>query len=154
VISNLDTYLAIAKDALAASLAAEASHRKPKPDGSPGFIISLDRTKTSFRQGLIAIVFAGVYLDALLHVVGTQRLGRRQYKKIHKDKYEEKLNKLGVTDKDTIVACERFRKARNDVTHEKATQPLTVKNLRIAQREAEHALHFIDTVTRLLCVVP
>lgn len=150
--SNVNAYLAIANDALATSRRATESHRRPKPDGSPGWIITPDPTRSSFRNSLIAVVFAGVYLDALLYIVGTQRLGRDEYRKIERREYETKLRKLQITDSSTLEACKRFREARNDIVHEKAgeVEPSTVSKLRFAQDEAEHAVAFVVRVGGLL----
>jgi len=152
VISNIDTYFAVAHEALKKSKRYDAQYRKPKPDGSPGHIITFDRGRKSFKNSLIAIVFAGVYLDALLFIVGTQRLGRRQYKLIKKAKYEERLKRLGCTDKQLLADCERFRRARNEVAHEQAAEPAaaTLKELRFAQHEADHALKFIKQASKCL----
>ena len=156
VISNIRAYLAVATDALAASKHLEASHRRPKSDGSPGWIIAYDPIQRSFKQSLIAIVFAGIYLDALLYIVGTQRLGNAAYGKIERREYEEKLKALEVTDADTLKACNRFRIARNDIVHEKADEPVpsTDCKLHIAQLEAEHALAFVAHVSSLLWTRP
>jgi hypothetical protein len=153
MISNIDTYLAMARDALATSKQLETSHRRPKANSSQGAIITYDPTHASFKHSLIAIVFAGVYLDALLYIVGTQRLGLAAYEKIERKHYEVKLQALGITDQDTIAACKRFREARNDIVHEKARQPVPdrVGKLHVAQHEAEHALSFVARVSGVLC---
>jgi hypothetical protein len=98
-------------------------------------------------------VFAGVYLDALLYIVGTQRLGPSSYQKIERREYEVKLQALKITDPDTLKACKRFREARNDIVHEKAGEPVpgTLRKLHIAQHEAEHALSFVAHVSGVLC---
>lgn len=77
MISNADVYLTIAEEALAKSKQLDEIARIPKPDGHPGFVITYDPKRTSFKQSLIAIVFAGVYLEALLYIVGVERLGRK-----------------------------------------------------------------------------
>ena len=51
--SNLNTYLAIAKDSLAASKTIIATNRRPKPNGEPGFIITFDPDQKSFKRTLV-----------------------------------------------------------------------------------------------------
>jgi hypothetical protein len=47
-----------------------------------------------------------------------------------------------------------LREARNDIVHEKAAElsPSTLKKLRFAQDEAEHAIAFVDQVSKALAV--
>ena len=151
MMSNLHTYLALAKDSLRNAKRFSTAQRKPKPDGQPGVIILYDPKQKSFKHSLISIVFAGIYFDALAHVEGARRLGKSKYKKIAKATYEVKLHALGLTDRALLLNCERFRKSRNDLVHEKAIDPKTSKaTLRFAQVEAQHAVDFILQVTRLL----
>src|SRR5205085_495862 len=85
VITNLSVYLAIAEEAAAESTRLLEAHRRPKPDGQPGYILSLDPERKSFKQSLIAIAFAGMYLEALLSLAGRSRWG--------KDFYDEKIDR-------------------------------------------------------------
>lgn len=150
MISNLDIYLAIARESLAESKAQSAAHRRPKPNGSAGRVITYDPTGRSFKASLVATVFACVYLDALLYIVGTERLGRRQYAKIKKKEFEFRIARLGINDSELLQSCKRLRQARNDIVHEKAADLSTLKNLRFAQDEAEHAITFVDQISRAL----
>lgn len=151
MMSNLHTYLALAKDSLRSAKRFSTSHRKPKPDGAPGFIIRYDPKQKSFKYSLISIVFAGIYFEALAHIEGTKRLGKSKYKKITKATYEIKLRALGFTDKTLLLGCKRFRKSRNDLVHEKAIDLKTSKaTLRFAQVEAQHAVEFVQQVAKLL----
>jgi len=69
MLSNANVYLAIAEEALAVSKQLDEASRRAKPDGQPGFVITYDPERTSFKQSLIAIVFAGIYLESLLYIV-------------------------------------------------------------------------------------
>jgi hypothetical protein len=152
MISNANVYLAIAERALAESKRLDEAARIPKPDGNPGFVITYDPEHTSFKQSLIAMVFAGIYLDALLYVAGVSQLGKDEYMKIDRKHYEEKLRALGVTDTETLARCKRFREARNDLVHEKAIEPLAIDGtaFRTAQQEAEIAVSFVRSIVGLL----
>lgn len=156
MLSNLHTYLAIAEQALLESHRHDADARRQRPDGEPGSIITFDPDRKSFKQSLVALVFAGVYLEALLFVVGVQRLGKAEYLKIDRKFYEEKLRALGVTDHENLAVCKRFREARNDLVHEKAVDvnALTSSELRYAQEEATVALSFVRSISELLRHVP
>ena len=152
MISNANVYLAIAEEALAESKRLDEAARIPRPDGQPRFVVTYDPEHTSFKRSLIAIVFAGIYLEALLYMVGVEQLGRDAYMKIDRKHYEEKLQALGVTDIETLATCKRFRDARNDLVHEKAIEPLAIDGtaLRTAQREAEIAVSFVRSIDGLL----
>jgi hypothetical protein len=152
MISNANVYLAIAEQALAESKRLDKAARIPKSDGHPGFVITYDPERTSFKQSLIAMVFAGIYLETELYIVGMGQLGKDQYKKIEKKPYEEKLRALSVTDTETLATCKRLREARNDLVHEKAIEPLTIDRaeFRTAQREAEIAVSFVRSIVGLL----
>lgn len=152
MISNANVYLAIAEEALAESKRLDEAARIPRPDGQPGFVVTYDPEHMSFKQSLIAIVFAGIYLEALLYMVGVGQLGKDEYMKIDRKHYEEKLQALGVTDIETLATCKRFREARNDLVHEKAIEPLAIDGtaFRTAQREAEIAVSVVRSIDGLL----
>lgn len=146
--SNLNVYLAIAEEASATCQRLHEEGRRPKPDGQPGWIIMLDPERRSFKQGLIAIAFAGMYLEALLAWVARERLGKERAKKIDRKTYEEKLELLGVRDPKVLDDCRRFRLARNDVMHEKAVtfEELRPEDFRTAQEEAAHAIETVKAI--------
>jgi hypothetical protein len=153
MLSNANVYLAIAEEALAESKQLDEASQRPKPDGQPGFVITYDPEHTSFKQSLIAMVFAGIYLEALLYIVGMDKLGKDEYMKIDRKHYEEKLRVLGVTDTETLTTCKRFREARNDLVHEKAIEPhvgVDGTTFHTAQREAEIGVSFVRSIASLL----
>lgn len=118
LVTNVRVYRAIAEEAASESKRLLDAGRTPKPDGS-GFIVRLDPEQRSFKQSLIAIAFAGMYLEALLGLVGFEQLGKEGYSKIERLHWEVKLTKLGIAEADLIARCKRFREARNDLVHEK-----------------------------------
>lgn len=159
MVSNRDTYLAIAKEALGRALETEATHTQRLPNGSAGTVSVRDPEQASFKQSLIAIVFAGVYLDAFLSVAKRQqrrlranqpKSGRkRKRSRKSRNRYASALETLGITDPEIVAASDRFKDARDHLVHE---QPLTLgpgkpTKVHIAQREAEHAVSFIQIVT-------
>lgn len=147
--SNLHIYLAIAKDSLAESDRIRAMQTRPKPNGEKGSIITYDPEHKSFKHSLVAIVFAGIYLEALLYIKGVKRLGKTAYDKIDRKIYEDKLMALGITDPQLLALCKRFRIARKELVHEKAFQQSESK-LWGAQDEARKAINLIDRLTQLL----
>jgi len=98
MIANIDVYFAIAVESQAEAERLENLARRPNPDG--GFIITYDPKRKSFKNSLIAITFAGIYLESLLYIVGVQKFGKYEYNKKYNRKlsYEEKLKLFGVTD--------------------------------------------------------
>jgi hypothetical protein len=154
MITNVDVYFAIAEEALAESERLEKLARRPKPDGEPGVIVTYDPERKSFKNSLVAIVFAGMYLDALFYILGAKQFGKARYNKKHDNKsLEDKLQLFGLFDKDLLAEAERFRKRRRElIVHEKAVQisDLTVDTFYIAQEEAKKALSLVKEVTEKL----
>lgn len=150
--SNLATYRAIAEEANSEAQSLWSAARTPKPDGPPGFVIAYEPSRRSFKQSLIAIAFAAIYFEALLFLVGKQRLKERWDRKMDRRLYEEKLEALGVTEKDLLASAERLRLSRNDLVHEKATPlgEIPSSELRWAHEEAAHAIDFIAHLSERL----
>jgi hypothetical protein len=158
MITNVDVYFAIAEEALAESERLEKLARRPKPDGDPGVIVTYDPEQKSFKNSLIAIVFAEMYLNALFYILGTKQFGKAQYnKKYDKKSLEEKLQVFGLSDKNLLAEAKRFRKRRKELVHEKAVQisDLTGDTIYIAQEEAKKALSLVKEVTEKLArIIP
>ncbi|MEO7860361.1 MAG: hypothetical protein ABIU05_07930 [Nitrospirales bacterium] len=167
--TNLTVYLAIAEEALAESTRQLESHRTPKPDGQPGYILTTDPERKSFKQSLIAIAFAAMYLEALLSLTGRMRFGKAFYdKRIDRCfTYEEKLRLLGVVDESDLDRCMRFRESRNDLIHEKSLdfemprpemkihkksgkKRSPRKDIRVAQEEASFGVEFVKSMANKL----
>lgn len=163
VFTNLSIYLAIAEEALAESTRLLEAGRTPKPDGQPGYILSSDPGRKSFKQSFIAIAFAGMYLEALVGLIGRARLGKAFYdEKIDRFTYEEKLKVLGVNDERDLASCKRFRETRNNLIHEKALdfealrpdKKIRKKEIRVAQEEASLAVDFVKSIGSKLQPAP
>jgi hypothetical protein len=154
VFTNLSIYLAIAEEALAESTRLLEAGRTPKPDGQPGYILSSDPGRKSFKQSFIAIAFAGMYLEALVALIGRARLGKAFY--------DEKLKVLGVNDERDLASCKRFRETRNNLIHEKALdfealrpdKKIRKKEIRVAQEEASLAVDFVKSIGSKLQPAP
>jgi hypothetical protein len=154
LVSNVRVYLAIAEESASASQRFIEEGRRPKENGQPGYIVTHDPERRSFKQGLVAIAFAGMYLEALLSLVARERFGKDLYEKMdrHRYTYEEKLKLLGVLDEKILSDCRRFRLSRNDLMHEKAArfEELRAEDLRTAQEEAAHAIVAIKAIAAAL----
>jgi hypothetical protein len=153
MISNIDVYFSIASEALAEAERLDNSASRPKPDGGPGFIVTYDPERKSFRNSLIAIVFASMYLESLFYLIGAQRFGKRGYdEELDKLIYEKKLELFGVIDQAILAEAEHFRKIRRELVHEKAVElnELTPDKIHIAQDEAKRALSFVKRVAQTL----
>ena len=148
VLSNAVLYRQMAEDAFAAAQASLSAHRRPKDDGSDGYVFSYDPSRASFKHSLIAIVFAGITIEAYLWLYGSEVLGRQQYRLIEKKlALEEVLPRLGIGDPDMYAEARRFREARNDLVHEQAL-PLSasLEPLRRGQEEAERAVTLMNKI--------
>lgn len=173
IFTNLSTYLAISEEALAESTRQLEAHRTPRPNGQPGYILASDPERRSFKQSLIAIAFAGIYLEALLSLIGRARWGKAFYdEKIDRRfTYEEKLRLLGIVDQNDLDSCIRFREARNDLIHEKALdfeapgpdkkihtknrkKGIPKKDIRVAQEEAAFGVKFVKSIGSRLQSTP
>jgi hypothetical protein len=119
LLTNAIVYRDIALAALARSQEWDSKHVKPRGDG--GRVIDLDLAQPSFKDSLIAIVFAGMYMEAALWIVGCRRLGIPVYEKIDKKKtLEDRVQHLGILDTQLHSALKTYREARNSLVHEKA----------------------------------
>ena len=146
VISNRRVFLEIAREAFAESI----SRRMRRESPGASTLLRRDPQQRSFKQALIAIAFSGIYLEALLHLEGSRRLGVKNYEKIDKSRYEDKLRALGFTASDLLADCKRFREARKALEHEKAFHPRSQREIKVAQAEAAHAIAFIERVREVL----
>ena len=144
VISNVRIFYAIAQESFHEMKFDWEKRVSPKPNGELGYIKRLDPEQKGFKAALKTIVFCGVCLDALLHLLIGKHFGREECKNTDKYTYEDKLAILGCTDYDLFDKCEYLRKIRKEIVHEKAY--LDKGELRIAQREAEKSIASLDSI--------
>lgn len=152
MLSNVSVYLSIAEESLSEAQRLEELARRPKPNGEPGFIITYDPQRRSFKNSLIAIAFAAMYLEAMFYITGVNELGIAIYKKHDNKSYEDKLKLFGLSDVEMLKRCEQFRLIRNALVHEKAVQPneMTAGVIYVAQNEAKNAVALVKEIaTRL-----
>jgi len=153
MITNAHVYLAIAVEAQAESDRLEKLGRRPMPDGQPGEIITYDPEQRSFKNALIAIAFATMFLEAAFYITGVERFGKSAYIQKHDRKtYEEKLRLFGVYDEEIIAAAKHCREVRRDLVHEKAADlnELAPSEIYTAQVEARNALALVKQVAERL----
>jgi len=142
--TNVRVFYKIAQESYKAMAEDLNSHRRPKPNGEPGYIITLDPDQKSFKNAFITIVFCGVFLESLLHLLIVKEKGLEVFKKYDHKPYEEKFCLLGCSDPSIMDLCEKFRVARREVVHEKAY--LDDDYFRVAQKEAKIAIELINKV--------
>lgn len=152
IITNIDVYWSIAEEAHAAMQADLTELMTPKPNDEPGYIIRWDPGRRSFKNAMVAIVFAGMYLDALLYITLQRRLGRPDALKVDRSSHEERLERLGVTDPAILDRVREFREARKDLVHEKAVQlaDLGGQAMHTAQDAADSAMSLMWDIRVLL----
>ena len=146
IFSNVHVYLDIAKEALSDCEKLVAENVRPRPDGKPGFIKTFDPNQRSFKHGLIAIAFSGIYLDALLRLAIIHKLGLAESERLEYTTYEVKLKALGIVDPILLIRTKDFRESRNEVMHE---EPLidgvpTKGQIRTAQEDAIKAVPLVQ----------
>jgi hypothetical protein len=162
LISNVTLFRQMAEEAAAKSLQSLNLHRTLKPNGEPGFIMRADPDRVSMKQGLIAIAFAGMYLEALIRI-STRKArdkGLRFVSKANeKKRYGGKLEAVGLKDQALIDESDHFNAVRDDLIHEEpyelSTEPNAVNHLPhfeifVAQDEAQKAVALIGRVAAKL----
>lgn len=151
MISNQEAFLSIARSAHQEMRRLQDEGRTPKPDGGPGYVITLDPEQRSFKQALIATAFAGIYFEALTYFIA-RRKSKSQAEKVDKARYRGKLIALGVGDEALLGAAESFQQDRNDLIHEKAiaVEEVDWTEARFAQSCADKAMEFVAAVESAL----
>ena len=146
--TNLEVFYNIAIESFYAMNADINANRKPKPNNEHGWILTYNPDQKSFKNAFITIVFCGVFLEALLHLLIVERKGIEIYIQLDKKRatYELQLESLGCNDPSIIKCCKNFRDARNEVIHEKAH--MNTKDIRRAQDEATKAFEFIRMIIK------
>ncbi len=142
--TNVRVFYKIAQESYEAMNEHFRSHTRPKPNGEPGYIFTLDPEQKSFKNAFITIVFCGVFLESLLHLRIVKQYGLEVFEKYDHKPYEEKLKLLGCSDQSITDLCKKYRDARKEVVHEKAY--LNNDYFRAAQKEAEVAIELINKV--------
>jgi hypothetical protein len=138
MLPNASIFKAIADEAYQTMVQSLEAVYRPRPDGSPGAIVTYDPKHTSFKQAMISIVFTGMWLEAVMHLLIVKNHGAEKFKKYDRKSYEEKLSLLGCTDQKLLDSVSRFREVRKMMVHEKAH--LDDGKIRLAQGEA-HIAH-------------
>ena len=147
ILSNLQTYWDIAHEEHRKSVAVLERHRKPKPDGSEGHVITIDPEQRSFKSAMIATAFSGMYFEALMFLTAQAKFGREEALRIDRKLYEERLELNGVSDPLLLAKAKEFREMRKELIHEKADYINRLSGkLRTAQEMADSAIKFIDAV--------
>lgn len=148
ILTNVSTYRAIAIEAFEAMQELVESGRQPKEDGAPGWILQFDPNQKSFKQAMIAIVFIGMWLEALLHLLIVRDHGEEKFREFDFKLYEEKLRLIGIDDSSILEAAARFRIARKELVHEKAH--FNTGETQTAQDEARNAYQLLLAIDTAL----
>lgn len=142
--TNLYVFYQIAQEAYIAMNADLNSSKKPKSDNESGRVVAYDPKRKSFKNAFITIVFCGIFLESLLHLLIVDRKGIEFYEKYDRESYGKKLVLLGCEDKSILEGCEHYRKVRKEAVHEKAH--INNKNIRVAQKEANTAFELTQQI--------
>lgn len=144
IITNVAVYREVVEESYASMQETMLKQCRPKANGEPGLIKTYDPSRKSFKQAMICIVFAGMWVEAELHIQLGWRRGKDVAKETDRKTWEEKLRSLGVCDEDLLEKVCEFRKSREDLVHEKAF--FTQNYFSAAQDRAELA-------HRVVCLV-
>lgn len=142
--TNIRVFYHIAREAHVAMEKESSSRKRPRPNGEPGWILTYDPEQKSFKNAFITIVFCGVFIEALFHLLIVKRKGLAVFKKYDRKPYGEKLQLLGCNDQAILGKANQYQTVRNEVIHEKAY--LTMDSFRIAQKDAVLAMDLVNQV--------
>jgi len=146
-LSNAATFLAIAREAQTESERAGQSEQVFTADGTAAVVTRFDPTQRSFRHGLVALVFASMYLEALFYQEGIRRLGAK-----YDDwaTYKDKALALGIDDAEILSGCTRLQEVRRSIVHEKSVSVWEVSAFVKLQPEAAAAVALAERIAGLL----
>ena len=142
--TNLQVFYHIAEEAYIAMDEADNQSRGPNPNDEQRWIITYDPKQKSFKNAFITIVFCGIFLESLLHLLIVKHKGLDVFKKYDRKSYEDKLQLLGCDDQLILKGCGHYQEARRTVVHEKAH--INNKHVRVAQKEAASAMGLIKNI--------
>jgi len=145
VITNVKVYREIALEAAAVAESALLPRHGPIPLEGSAFESYVEPGQQSFKSGMIAIVFAGMYVEARLWLAGIEALGEQAYARIDRQPLEQRPEAIGVRHANLREALQRFREARKDLVHEKALpRPRDTRPVQTAQEGAARAKKLIE----------
>lgn len=144
VYSNVRAYFEIAQESFRSMNSLMQNGRKPKPNNESGWINTYDPDHKSFKKALVTIIFSGVYLEALLHILIVEKEGLEKFNQYDRKTYEDKLQLLACNDEAIIAECEHYRTVRREIAHEKAH--LDAKVIKMAQEEATRAFNMVESI--------
>ena len=146
MITNVRIYRQIALESEVISAEEVRTRRRPIP-GQPGRSELIpDPDRRGFKHAMIAIVFAGMYIEAALHLVALERLPEDELKRTDHLRLEKRVEALGVSDPNLLVACKEYREARRSLVHEKAGSLPDSQQMRVAQDEARAAVELVHRI--------
>ena len=146
IITNVSIYKAIAEEAFSTAEQDVDSRIVPQPPG--GALIRHDPERKSFKNYMISIVFTGMWLEALTHLLIVEKFGKAKYRNYDRMVYEKKLRLLGIEDESLLAKIAKFRSTRKELVHEKAY--LDDGMVKTAQGEAKLANDIIIDVEATL----
>lgn len=152
ILTNIAFYKSVADEAYNDMVRLGDAAKRPKPDGSAGWIAIYDPSHTSFKRAIISIVFSGIWLEAAMHILIVERFGKIKFKKYDFKSYEEKLQLLGVSNPELLSSVSRFRDTRKHLVHEKAY--FNENEITFAQKEARNASSMITQIHEHFFSVP
>jgi hypothetical protein len=141
LLTNASVFRAIVIAAHAEMHRLENAGRRPKDDGTPGWVIAFDPEQKSFKQALIAITFTAMWFESAFHLLVVRDHGIKKYDEYDHRPYREKLELIGITGAKILESAERLQKCRKDLVHEKAH--LDKGQFRAAQEEADNACELL-----------
>ena len=144
--TNYQVFYHIAEEAYIAMGEALNQSRRPKPNDEQGWIITYDPKQTSFKYAFIAIVFCGIFLESLLHLLIVKHKGLDVFNEYDFKLYGDKLRLLGCDDPEILEGCRHYQEARREIVHEKTHIDRIDRNFRVAQKEAASAMRFIKNI--------
>lgn len=92
--TNVRVFYKIAQESYAAMNKFLNMYRRPKPNGEPGYINTLDPDQKSFKHAFITIIFCSVFLESILHLLIVKQKGLKVFDEYDFNPYKDKLQLL------------------------------------------------------------
>lgn len=142
--TNVRVFYNIAKEAYTAMEKDGSSRIRPDPNNEQRRIITYDPDQKSFKNAFITIVFCGIFLESLLHILIVEREGLHIFNNYDRKSYEDKLKLLGCNDQSILDKSKQYKNTRKRIVHEKVH--IDNNSFTITQEEAALAMEFVNQV--------
>ncbi|HMW72931.1 MAG TPA: hypothetical protein PKD17_13990 [Cellvibrionaceae bacterium] len=142
-ISNLSIYHNIATESYSNLKFRIEKEKISKEGGSNGHAINYDPDLNTFRQSMITIVFAGMWLEQNIYEEILSRTGLDIVRRYNSKEYREWLIRLEIVSAEVLDEIDAFMSAREILMNSTIVND---KSIETAQKEASRAQRIIASI--------